>query len=246
MRVLLRLQYLGTRYAGWQSQENAESIQTVVEGALSTLCRQPVRISGAGRTDAGVHAEDQRAHLDLQLPIPLRGLVLGVNDLLPPDVRLVDAVEVDPEFHARFAARWKTYRYQIWNHEIADPFRAPTHTQVRGALDEGRMEDAARRLVGSHDFRTFTVAEPEVDSTSRTVTSASVEREGAAIRIRVRADGFLRYMARRIAGHLIEIGRGKLPAESIAAALEPRFEPARWTAPAEGLVLERIEYGETD
>ncbi|MGH9459257.1 MAG: tRNA pseudouridine(38-40) synthase TruA [Thermoanaerobaculia bacterium] len=242
MRVLLTLQYLGTRYAGWQAQENALSVQQVVEEALASLCKQPVAVAGAGRTDAGVHAERQSAHFDLPLDIPIRGVVLGLNDLLPRDVRVVAAGEVPPDFHARFSAVSKTYRYQIWNDEIADVFRAPTHALVRAPLELERMHAAAEPLVGRHDFRAYTVADPEVTSTVRTLESLTIARDGAAILVHVTADGFLRYMVRRIVGQLIEIGRGKLDVPAAAAALEPGFAQARWTAPPEGLVLESVRY----
>ena len=235
MRVLLTLQYLGTRYAGWQAQENALAIQNVVETALATLCREPVRIMGASRTDSGVHAEDQRAHFDLPVAIPLHGLVMGLNDLLPIDVRAVGAREVAPDFHAQHRAIGKTYRYQIWNAEVADVFRAPTWTNVRLPLDLALMTEASRALVGRHDFRAYTVADSPAESTERTLDAIELSRDGAAITIRVTAPGFLRYMVRRIAGSLIEVGRGRLAADAL-------FDEARWTAPAKGLVLLEIRY----
>ncbi|HEY5610345.1 MAG TPA: tRNA pseudouridine(38-40) synthase TruA [Thermoanaerobaculia bacterium] len=242
MRVLFTIQYLGTRYAGWQTQSNATGVQQVIEIALSTLCKQPMRIEGAGRTDSGVHARGQRAHADLPIQIRPRGLLLGLNDLLPADIRIVDVVPVADPFHARFDASSKTYVYQIWNDSVAEVFHALTYAHVASRLEMGRMRDAAKALVGRHDFKSFTVAEPEVSSTTRTIKSVSVESEGRKVWIRVTADGFLRHMVRRIAGSLIEIGRGKLPTDAMRDALEPAFAPARWTAPAHGLVLENVEY----
>ena len=235
MRVLLTLHYLGTRYGGWQTQTNAVAIQQVLEEALAKMFAQPVRIHGAGRTDAGVHAAAQRAHFDAPFDIPPRGLVLGVNQLLPADVRVTRAETVTDEFHARFSAKAKTYEYRIWNAEVADVFAAETHAHVAKKLDELAMHDAAQQLTGTHDFAAFTVADPEVASTTRTIESIEVRRDGDAIRITVTADGFLRYMVRRIAGSLIEIGRGKLSPEAL-------WHEARWTAPAKGLVLREIRY----
>jgi len=235
MRVLLTVQYLGTRYGGWQTQTNSISVQQVIEDALATIFRQPVRIHGAGRTDAGVHALAQRAHADVPFEIPSRGLVLGLNQILPPDVRITRAETVADDFHARFAAKSKTYEYRIWNEEVADVFAAETHAHVAKHLDAARMHDAAQALVGTHDFKVFTVADPEVESTVRTIEAIAVERSAETIRITVAADGFLRYMVRRIAGSLIEIGRGKLDGGAI-------WEEARWTAPAKGLVLKDIRY----
>lgn len=235
MRVLLTLQYLGTRYAGWQSQTNATAIQNVIEEALATMFGAPIRIEGAGRTDAGVHARAQRAHADLPFNIEPRGFRQGINNLLPHDIRVSAVETVADDFHCRFAAKSKSYVYRIWNDEIADVFADQTHAFVPQPLDAGRMRAAAQALAGHHDFALFTVAGPEVSSTERTITSIDVIREGPAITIHVTADGFLRYMVRRIAGSLIEIGRGKLAPEAI-------WTEARWTAPAKGLTLWEVAY----
>jgi len=241
-RVLFTIQYLGTRYAGWQAQANALSVQQVVEEALGQIFHEPLRVHGAGRTDAGVHALAQRAHADVPFEIPPRGLLLGINQLLPQDVRVTHTESVADDFHARFAAKSKTYEYRIWNAELADVFASETHAHVAQKLDAARMQEAAQRITGTHDFRAFTVAEPEVESTTRTIESIDVARDANAIRITVTADGFLRSMVRRIAGSLIEIGRGRLDAEALARSIEPSFEAARWTAPAKGLVLKEIRY----
>jgi tRNA pseudouridine38-40 synthase len=234
MRILFTLQYLGTRYAGWQTQTNAVGVQQVVEAALAKLFGAPMRIEGAGRTDAGVHARAQRAHADVPFEIPTRGLILGLNDLLPHDVRVTAAERVADDFHCRFAAKAKTYRYQIWNAPVADVFAYETHAHVAQALDVARMQSAARELIGEHDFRAFTVAAPEVTTTVRTIAAIDVVREGDAVVVTVTADGFLRTMVRRVAGTLIEVGRGSLDAVS--------FAEARWTAPAKGLVLWEVRY----
>jgi len=235
MRFLLTLQYLGTRYGGWQLQANTLSVQQVVEEALAQMFQQSLRLHGAGRTDTGVHAEAQRAHVDVPFEIPPRGLVLGLNQILPHDVRITAAEPVADDFHARFSAKAKTYAYRIWNTEVADVFAAETHAHVAQLLDVAAMNDAAQALIGTHDFKVFTVADPEVSSTVRTIESIAVVREGHRITLTVTADGFLRSMVRRIAGSLIEIGRGKLPAGAL-------FAEARWTAPAKGLVLVEVRY----
>jgi tRNA pseudouridine38-40 synthase len=235
VRILLTLQYLGTRYAGWQSQTNATGIQNVIEGALTTMFNTPVRIEGAGRTDAGVHARAQRAHADVPFAIEPRGFRQGINNLLPHDIRVAAVETVADNFHCRFAAKSKSYLYRIWNAEVADVFADETHAFVPQPLDAVRMRDAAQALLGQHDFAPFTVISPEVSSTERRITSIDVLRDGNAIAIPVTADGFLRYMVRRIAGSLIEIGRGKLAPETI-------WDVARWTAPAKGLTLWSVEY----
>jgi tRNA pseudouridine38-40 synthase len=235
MRLLLTVQYLGTRYGGWQLQSNAPSVQQVLEEALAKLFNAELRVHGAGRTDAGVHAAAQRAHVDVPVAIPPRGVVLGLNQILPADVRVTRAEEVADEFHARFSAISKTYEYRIWNAEVADVFAAETHAHVASRLDEALMHRVAQSLAGTHDFKVFTVADPEVQSTVRTISGIAVVRDGERIAIAVSADGFLRYMVRRIAGSLIEIGRGKLDPDAL-------FAEARWTAPAKGLVLREIRY----
>lgn len=242
MRALLTLQYLGTRYAGWQTQSNAVGVQQIVEAALTRICGEPVSIEGAGRTDSGVHASGQRAHADIPIRISEGGLLLGVNDLLPHDIRVVDLRYVRDDFHARFAAKRKAYVYRIWNGAVADVFVWPTHAWVRDELDAGAMSAAAAALVGHHDFRAFTVASPTVSSTWRTIDSIRVTQEGTTIEIPITADGFLRFMVRRIAGSLIEVGRGKLASSDLAASLEPTFAEARWTAPSRGLTMMGVEY----
>lgn len=242
MRLLLTLQYLGTRYGGWQTQTNATAVQQVVEEALAKIYGTELRLHGAGRTDAGVHARAQRAHVDVPFEIPARGVILGLNQLLPHDIRITAAEIAADDFHARFSAKRKTYEYRIWNAEVADVFTAETHAHIAPPLDHETMQEAAQRILGTHDFRAFTVTEPEVSSTERTLDAIDVTRTGPAIAITVRADGFLRYMVRRIAGSLMEVGRGRLGVDGPERSLEPRFEPARWTAPAKGLVLVDVEY----
>ena len=242
MRILLTVQYLGTRYAGWQAQTNALAIQNVIEEVLAKVYGSAIRLEGAGRTDSGVHARAQKAHYDAPFAIPHRGLVRGMNDLLPHDIRITSAEEIADDFHCRFRAKAKTYVYRIWNAEVMNVFEWETSAHVAQPLDVALMHDAAQALLGTHDFKAFTVLAPEVSSTIRTIEECAVRRAQSAVEIRITADGFLRFMVRRIAGSLIEIGRGKIDRESIRRALEPDFEEARWTAPAKGLVLEEIRY----
>lgn len=242
MRFLFTIQYLGTAYAGWQTQANAKAVQEVIETVLGTMFGTRIRIEGAGRTDSGVHARAQRAHADLPFEIAPRGLILGMNDLLPHDIRITAAERIDDDFHCRYRAKSKTYRYQIWNASVADVFAYATHAYVAQKLDVALMHDAAQAVAGQHDFKAFTVLAPQVSSTVRTIESIAVARDGDVVAITVTADGFLRYMVRRIAGSLIEVGRGKLDADAPRRSLEPAFEPARWTAAAKGLILWEINY----
>ena len=234
-RLLLTVQYLGTRYAGWQLQTNALTVQQVLEDALAAMFKEPIRVEGAGRTDSGVHAIAQRAHADVPSSIHERGFLQGINNRLPHDVRVSAMEEVASDFHCRFRAKRKRYRFQIWNASVEDVFAYETHAFCPGRLDSDAMAAAAVRFVGTHQFAPFTVAEPEVSSTIRTVDSVEVRREGRRVLFSISADGFLRYMVRRMAGSLMEIGRGNLDPQRL-------FEEARWTAPARGLVLEGIDY----
>jgi tRNA pseudouridine38-40 synthase len=242
VRLLFTLQYLGTNYAGWQTQSNATGVQQVIEAALTKMYAAPIKIEGAGRTDAGVHAAAQMAHADVPFEIAARGMIRGLNDLLPADIRVTNIEVVPDTFHSRFDASGKTYVYRIWNADVADVFTALTHAHVGQPLDVELMNEAAKALVGSHDFAAFTVIRPEVSSTLRTIESLVVERDREQVAITVTADGFLRYMVRRIAGSLIEAGRGKLSADEVRRSLEPEFAPARWTAPAKGLTLLGVRY----
>jgi tRNA pseudouridine38-40 synthase len=217
-------------------------VQQIVEEVLAKLYGETIRIEGASRTDSGVHAQAQRAHADVPFEIAPRGMVLGLNDLLPPDIRVTGVESVADDFQCRFRAKGKTYEYRIWNGEVADVFRAETHAWVPSALDAESMQRAAQPIAGEHDFRAFTVAAPEVSSTIRTIEAISVRRDGPVVTISITANGYLRYMVRRIAGSLIEIGRGKLDAGALARGLEPKFEEMRWTAPAKGLTLVAVHY----
>ena len=243
-RVLLTIEFLGTRYAGWQRQENALAVQQVVEDALAALCQEHVVVHSSGRTDAGVHALGMRAHADIPYDIPDRGLILGMNAHMPHDVRIRAVERVAPDFHARFSAKRKTYLYQIWNDPVANPFFDPTHAHVPRPLDVERMREAAAALVGTHDFRSFSVPDPEVNSTVRTIERAEITAKPKRVQFRVTANGFIRYQVRRMAGILIQVGIGAQPAEAVARALEPTFAESRWTADARGLVLESVEYAD--
>lgn len=244
-RFLLTLQYLGTNYAGWQRQENALSIQEVCEEALSRMCGEPIVLHAAGRTDAGVHARAQMAHCDIPIRISGYGLTRGFNQHLPNDIRVVDAQPVDPDFHARFLARGKSYTYRILNREAPDVFLLPTHTHIHRELDIELMQEALRPAVGEHDFKAFTVANPQVSETIRNLSRAELEREGDRILIHFEGDGFLRFMIRRIVGALLEAGSGKLGADAVSRSLAPRFAECRWTAPPQGLTLEQVRYEST-
>lgn len=241
-RFLLTIQYLGTNYAGWQRQINALSIQEVFENAVTRLAGRETAVHAAGRTDAGVHARAQMAHLDLDLDITPFGLVRGLNQHLPDDIRVVDASIVDPSFHARYEAKGKVYVYRILNQEAPDVFLLPTHAWIDRPLDLDVMSAALPACVGTHDFKAFTVANPQTSDTVRTIESADLERTENQILLTFRGNGFVRFQIRRIVGALLEAGIGKLGTDAVSRSLEPELAECRWSAPAKGLTLEQVLY----
>jgi tRNA pseudouridine38-40 synthase len=239
----LLLSYRGAAYAGWQRQENALAVQQVVEEALERLLGQRVRVVGASRTDAGVHARGQVAHLELPRPFAERGLVHGTNHHLPEDVRVLAAAAMPAGFHARKHACGKEYLYRLSRAPVVSPLDAPFVAQASGPLDLERMARAAAILPGRHDFSAFALAGGSHGQPWRRIFSARWEESGEELRFRVLGEGFLRGMVRALAGTLVEVGAGKRSPESFAQLLagRPRTE-AGATAPAHGLVLERVLY----
>jgi tRNA pseudouridine38-40 synthase len=243
----LILSYHGGAYAGWQRQENALAVQQVVEEALERLLGsqgEPVRVVGASRTDTGVHARGQAAHLELALPFPERALVHGVNRHLPADVRVLAAAGMPPGFHARKHAWGKEYLYRLSRAAVLSPLDAPFVAAAPASIDPGRMARAADSLPGRHDFSAFALAGGSHGQPFRRIFSARWEEEGEdGLAFRIVGEGFLRGMVRALVGTLIEVGTGRRSPESFAALLAggPR-SAAGPTAPAHGLVLRRVLY----
>lgn len=244
----LLIAYRGTAYAGWQRQDNALAVQQVVEEALEALLGTPVRIVGAGRTDAGVHARGQVAHLDLPRPLPPRGLVHGTNHHLPEDIRILAARPVAAGFHARKSALAKTYRYRWVCGTVISPLDAPFVAGGRSLLDVAAMRRAMAALPGRHDFSAFALAGGAHDSPVRRLDVATLEESplpGGAVELGLRfvGEGFLRGMVRSLVGTLVEVGSGRRTPEDFAALLAgaPR-DAAGPTAPARGLCLEGVTY----
>ena len=235
--------YVGTRFAGWQVQPGRATVQGILEERISRMLQEPVRIAGAGRTDAGVHARGQVANVLLSSRIPVPGLLRGLNARLPPDIALMHVEEAPESFHARAAARAKEYLYRISRAEVVSPFDAPFVAPVHGRLDVEAMREAARLLVGTHDFTSFSPADSEIEDKVRTLSVSEVTEDGAEVRYRVIGNGFLRHMVRTLAGTLILAGRGRLDSGSIPHILKARDRrQAGPVAPARGLVLERVLY----
>jgi len=242
--VKLTLEYDGTRYVGWQVQPNGPSIQAEVERALATLHKAPRRVTAAGRTDAGVHARAQVASFPEERPLPLSAYVKGMNALLPEDVA-VRAASIEPDgFDARRSARGKRYRYVIENGVTRAPLGRLQAWQLFGPLDVAAMREAARHLVGRHDFAAFQAADCACDHAVREVRRLDVAGEaGGRVEVVVEATAFVKHMVRNFAGTLAEVGQGKRAPGSIPALLASldRTKAGR-TAPPQGLFLEEVFY----
>jgi tRNA pseudouridine38-40 synthase len=241
----ITLAYDGTNYVGWQRQAAGTSIQGLIEDALRELDGREVVVIGAGRTDAGVHAIAQVASCTLERVIEPAVLVRALNARLPADVRAMSAEAVAADFHARYGARGKTYRYRICNADVCSPFERFYVWHLTESLDSDAMDAAARCLEGRHDFAAFQTAGGTPRTTERTVTRSRVFRVGDLIVYEITGDGFLRHMVRAIAGTLVEIGRGRWPSDEMRAVLASRDRGrAGQTAPAGGLFLVGVEYGD--
>jgi tRNA pseudouridine38-40 synthase len=240
--IKLTLQYDGTDYCGWQTQPNGPTIQGLIADFLARLEGRPVTLHGAGRTDAGVHALNQVANFFTEKNLSCAQLQRAINGNLPPDIRVISVAEVDAAFHARFSARQKSYRYQIALGAVISPFEYRYFYHYPHRLDLAAMRQAARALLGKHDFAAFATAS-EAGTTTREIVALEIEQTDEKINCLVSGNGFLRYMVRTIIGTLIEIGRGKRAPEEMSDILASRQRgQAGPTAPACGLTLVNIDY----
>jgi tRNA pseudouridine38-40 synthase len=243
VRIAVGIEYDGSAYAGWQMQSGPRTLQEVTEAALSRIAAEPVRLTCAGRTDAGVHALGQVAHFDTGALRTRRAWVLGANTELPRDVSLGWAMPVPRHFHARYSAEARTYRYLILNRLARSALLAGRACWVHRPLDEERMAQAARQLVGEHDFSAFRAAECQAKSPVRRLEQLRVERQGDWLTIEATANAFLHHMVRNIAGLLMAVGRGDAPPEWAAEVLAGRDRTRNAaTAPAAGLYFLRVRY----
>jgi tRNA pseudouridine38-40 synthase len=249
MNYRLTLQYDGTDFSGWQMQEERRTVQGELARALSLLEGSEVAVHGAGRTDAGVHAEAQVASVRLQREMEPRRLAAALNGNLARDLRVLDATFVPDGFHARYDAKGKTYCYRVFNESFLSPFWSRYALHESRPLDLARMRDAARLFPGEHDWTAFSAAQSDVKTRVRRVTALEVEGRASArgrgrlVEIRASAEGFLRYMVRSIAGTLLAAGRGEIDDDLIRRAIETgERPPAVVTAPAHGLSLVEVRY----
>jgi tRNA pseudouridine38-40 synthase len=242
--VKLTLAYDGTRYVGWQVQPNGPSVQAEVERALEALHKAPRRVTAAGRTDAGVHARAQVVSFPEERPLPLSAYVKGMNALLPEDVA-VQAASLAPDgFDARRSARGKRYRYVVENVATRAPLSRLYAWQLFGRLDVAAMRDAARHLVGRHDFAAFQAADCAADHAVREVSRLEILGEaGGRVELVVEATAFVKHMVRNFVGTLVEVGQGKREPGSIPALMGSldRTRAGR-TAPPQGLFLDEVFY----
>lgn len=243
-RIKLLIAYNGTRYHGWQVQPQTATVQGALETCLSRITNSTVRLHGAGRTDAGVHALAQVAHFDTASRISTSALVRGLNSMLSDDIALRRAVDVSADFHARYDAAGKTYVYQIHNHGVPSALHAPFAWHVPQRLDLPAMQEAARMLLGRHDFSAFRgTSRFDTRQPVRSLYRLSLRKRATRVFFVLSADGFLYHMARSIVGTLVAVGRGAMPAEAVAAMLQTgRRQLAGPTAPAHGLFLAHVSY----
>lgn len=240
----ITLAYDGTDYIGWQRQASGVSVQGLLEEALRELDGREVAVAGAGRTDAGVHALGQVASFVLERAIDAATVRRALNGHLPPDIRVWSAAEAPADFHARFDARSKSYRYRIWNGDVLSPFERRYAWHVTAALDVDAMSRAARMLEGRHDFAAFQSAGSDAADSVRTVLDARLTKTDALITFDITGDGFLRHMVRAIVGSLVDVGRGRQAPEWMRDVLASRDRTrAARTAPAGGLFLTAVDYG---
>jgi tRNA pseudouridine38-40 synthase len=247
IRFKLTIAYDGTGYEGWQAQKTGTGVQEKIEAALARLFPSHPRVQGSSRTDTGVHALGLVAHFETtraECAMTPPKLLLAINAWLPEDIRVLRVARARAEFHARFDATGKQYRYFIWNHPVMNPLLARRAWHVKRRLDLPAMRAAARHFVGRHDFRSFrSNPDYDTDATVRTLTRCEIRRSGLQLTILIEGDGFLYKMCRGIAGTLVQVGEGRIQPGEIKTILARRDRRlAGMTAPACGLVLWRVFY----
>lgn len=245
-RIGLAIQYDGTDFCGWAEQAGRRTVQGTLKTCIESVCNHAVELRGASRTDSGAHALGQFADFETDNPMPATRWATALNDRLPLDVTVARSKELPSEFHSRFFARSRTYRYRISEEEKVSPMMARFVYASSRKMDELRMAEAARLLVGRHDFLAFGEELPQGCNTVREVFACSVFKYGREVRITIRANAFIRGMVRRIAGGLFEVGVGRRSRDEFASLLDTeRRAHIPWPVvlPARGLTLLRVDYG---
>jgi tRNA pseudouridine38-40 synthase len=244
--IKLTIAYDGTAYHGWQIQENARTIQGVLQEKIGVITGERISLIGSGRTDAGVHALGQVANFMTGSRISGDALKRGVNSLTPDDIAIERVEEVDHDFHARYSARSKLYEYRILNSPVPSPIQRNFSWHVSQRLNRRTMQEAAGTLVGTHDFSSFRSAQSDNLNPIRTLMTLEIgKRKDRIFPIRIRSDGFLKHMVRNIVGTLVDVGRGRLSPEECEAIRDARDRTrAGMAAPPHGLFLMEVEYEE--
>ena len=248
-RIVLGIQYDGQPWSGWQSQPQGQTVQDVLEKALQSIATHPIKVSCAGRTDAGVHALEQVAHFDTETERPINSWVRGVNAHLPKSIAVRWAKELEPdgqnelEFHSRFSARSRTYHYVLYNHPVRSPLLEGRVGWVFRPLNEVKMTEAAGYLLGEHDFSSFRAVYCQAKSPVKQMHEISIRRHGDLIVFTFRASAFLHHMVRNIVGSLIAVGTGNRQPEWMREVLLTRDRSiAAPTFMPDGLYLAKVEY----
>ena len=240
--IKITIQYNGKNYCGWQKQNNSPGIQGTIEKAIFDITREEVKITGSGRTDAGVHALGQVANFKINSQIPVDRIPNALNAKLPKDISIVKAEEVDEDFHSRYSAKKKTYRYQIYNSQYRSPIYADISYPVKYDLDIDKKKKEAKSLIGTYDFKGFMSSGSSVTDTVRTIYNIEVSKSEDLIIIEIEGNGFLYNMVRIIAGTLVDIGRGRIT-ENMSTIIKSKSRSmAGHTAPAHGLFLKKVDY----
>ena len=243
-RLKLIVAYDGAPFGGWQSQSHRNTVQDHLERAFKRVTGEVVRVQGAGRTDAGVHALAQCAHVDVLKFLPADRWIKALSAVLPPAIRVLRCRYVPPDFHARLSAKGKIYRYRIWTAPILPPFEYRRAWHIAQPLDLKILKSAAKPFVGTHDFATFAAnrGKPE-RNTVRTINSLRVRKKGPCVTIEFDGNGFLYKMVRLMVGALVKCALGRMRVEEITSRLHSgKVGSARFAAPAEGLYLVRVRY----
>lgn len=241
----MEVSYNGTAYHGYQVQANAVTVAETLQDAIEALLKVREPIVGCSRTDAGVHANSFFFHMKTEARIPCENFVLAMNCSLPGDIAVLSCREVSPDFHARYCAKGKEYVYKVWNSAVKNPFLQHLALQYPYPIDEKQLNEAAKKLIGTHDFKAFCAQGGKEMDTVRTIYDFHVKREGDMVLFTVRGNGFLYNMVRIMVGTLLKVQEGKITANEIAEIIESRDRKrAGNTVQPQGLYLNRVFYGD--
>ncbi len=245
MRIALGIEYNGSQFCGWQRQSNADTVQERLENAISTVANAPIKVTVAGRTDTGVHANEQIVHFDCDNHRELKAWVMGANSNLPNSISVLWAKCVDDEFHARFSALSRRYRYVIFNHAVRPALLDKLVTWEYAALDAQKMHHAAQHLLGTHDFTSYRTVACQANSPIRTIEEITLSRQNEFVLMDICANAFLHHMVRNIMGVLMAIGKGEQEEDWSLEVLKSCDRTLGGkTAPADGLYLVKVQYDE--